>query len=538
MHNVNLLDCTLRDGAYIVDGRFGRNSIKGIINRLAKANIEIIECGWLKDFPHDKDSTYFNCARELIPYIGKKNSNALYVAMIDWNRYNLDNLEPYEGDSIDAIRVVFPKRYIDEGLALVPKIKAKGYRVMVQAANSYGYSDKELLDLVDKVNYVKPISLSIVDTFGVMIKDDLLRIVSLIDNNLDKDIMLGFHSHNNQQLSFALAQDFLTFTSPKRDVIIDSSLCGMGRGAGNVNTEIVANWLNRFCGKSYDLNTILDTIDIFMKFFCENFKWGYSVPYFIAGINCTHVNNIAYLLKYHNATTRDIENILEQLSPEERIAYDYDTLEKNYHLYMNNEIDDAEQLEALEKVFFGKTVLLLAPGKTVIDEEERIRKYIGKENPLVVSINWLPEKYDCDYAFFSSIKRFEYSGEVLPKRFNAVHKIVTSNMKLAAIENIVMVNYNKLLHRKWKYYDNSLFMCLRLLTGCSPAKIAIAGFDGRGKNINYSERNFETRLDSDVRQHFNADLQDMLDDYIAHKSPQIKIKLITMSTFSIRGGGQ
>jgi len=49
MRNIQLLDCTLRDGAYIVNGKFPDNVINGIIMKLNNANVDIIECGWLKD---------------------------------------------------------------------------------------------------------------------------------------------------------------------------------------------------------------------------------------------------------------------------------------------------------------------------------------------------------------------------------------------------------------------------------------------------------------------------------------------------------
>lgn len=49
---MQLLDCTLRDGAYIVDAEFGASAIKGIIDKLQNANIDIIECGWLKNSEH------------------------------------------------------------------------------------------------------------------------------------------------------------------------------------------------------------------------------------------------------------------------------------------------------------------------------------------------------------------------------------------------------------------------------------------------------------------------------------------------------
>ena len=77
------------------------------------------------------------------------------------------------------------------------------------------------------------------------------------------------------------------------DIIVDSSLCGMGRGAGNATTELVASYLNRKCGCNYSMYHILDAIDLYMQFFKENYSWGYSTANFIAGLYCCHVNNIA-----------------------------------------------------------------------------------------------------------------------------------------------------------------------------------------------------------------------------------------------------
>ena len=50
--SIELLDCTLRDGAYINNSEFGEPALKGIIKHLQDAHVEIIECGWLKDSEH------------------------------------------------------------------------------------------------------------------------------------------------------------------------------------------------------------------------------------------------------------------------------------------------------------------------------------------------------------------------------------------------------------------------------------------------------------------------------------------------------
>ena len=66
MARIELLDCTLRDGAYIVNGNFGDDIIVGIIKKLDAAKVDIIECGWLKDAAHGEGSVYHGSQRRCI----------------------------------------------------------------------------------------------------------------------------------------------------------------------------------------------------------------------------------------------------------------------------------------------------------------------------------------------------------------------------------------------------------------------------------------------------------------------------------------
>ena len=116
MGNIALLDCTLRDGAYIVDSQFGDNAIRGIISKLQDVGAEIIECGWLKNSPHKEGSSFFHVPDDVIPYLASKKDNVTYAVMIDWDRYDLANLPVCDGRSIDAVRVVFPHGKHREGM--------------------------------------------------------------------------------------------------------------------------------------------------------------------------------------------------------------------------------------------------------------------------------------------------------------------------------------------------------------------------------------------------------------------------------------
>ena len=76
---IKLLDCTLRDGAYIVDSMFGESAVKGIISKLQDAHIDIIECGWLKNSPHVAGSTFYQVPADVLNYMDCKSADATYV---------------------------------------------------------------------------------------------------------------------------------------------------------------------------------------------------------------------------------------------------------------------------------------------------------------------------------------------------------------------------------------------------------------------------------------------------------------------------
>ena len=534
MSKIQLLDCTLRDGAYINNSEFGVPALKGIIKHLQDAHVEIIECGWLKDSPHKDGSSYFHLPKDAEPYILEKKESSTYVAMIDYNRYDDSVLPECDGKALDAIRVVFPHGKHDEGIAIGNRIAKKGYKVFYQAANTLAYSDEDLVVLANEMNKAKPVAVSIVDTFGAMYEDDLVRIFTILNKHLDKSIKIGFHAHNNQQLAFALSSTFIELAEKAdRDSIADSSLCGMGRGAGNTTTELMASYLNRKHHKNYDMNEVLDAIDMYMVGFQEKYSWGYSTPYFIAGLYQCHVNNIAYLQKNHRTNARDMSNIIASLSQTERRAYDYDLLEKRYMENQNRIIDDSEALETLGEKINGRKVLLLAPGKTIISEKEKIQNFIKKENPIVIAVNAVHQGYDYDYIIFINSVRYQYAKESYETLFNKTKKILLSNIKTDTDENEVIVNFNSVIKRGWEHFDNAVICTLRLLSKLGVKNVALAGFDGfkTSYNESYADSSLPTLNPDGKWAELNEEIKDMFKDFVMSSKDKMTIEFITESIF-------
>lgn len=530
-----LLDCTLRDGAYVVDAKFGMTAMKGIIKKMQDANVDIIECGWLKNNPHEIGTTFFHVPNDLKQYLTDKSEHSTYTVMIDWDRYDLDYLPDNDGKSIDAIRVVFPYEKYKEGIEVGQKIKEKGYQVFFQAANTLAYSDDDLVQLATEANRIKPVSLSVVDTFGAMYSEDLERIVFVLDMHLDKDIKLGFHSHNNQQLSFALTMHFVDLLAEAdRDAIVDSSLCGMGRGAGNATTELVANYLNRKQHCNFDMNAIMDAIDMYMEYFQENYTWGYSTRYCIAGMYCCHVNNIAYLMNNHRTTAKDMRNIIASLSDAERKKYDYDLLEEKYLENQNGIVDDEAVLACIKQEIGEREALLIAPGKSVCTEEEKIKKYIQERKPVVIGVNAIIPGYEYDYLFIMNPVRYAYAKEAYAEQFKKTKKIILSNIKTVPEKNEEIINFNRVIKRGWKFFDNAIINCLRLMEHMYVGNIAIAGFDGFKNRYNesYADSSLPSLNPDNDWEGLNIEIKDMLNDFKASMKRETNISFVTESEFN------
>ena len=347
-----------------------------------------------------------------------------FAAMALHNQYDIEKLEPCDG-SVEIIRVTFHDYDIEEGLAFCAKVKEKGYQLFVNPINIMGYSDRQLLDLLEKVNRLHPYGFSIVDTFGSMTGRELIRIYSLCENNLEKDIVLGLHLHENMAQSFSLAQSFLKMREPERSCVLDASLNGMGRVPGNLCIELIMDYLNKHFGKSYDIDPVLDAIEESISPMKKLEPWGYMAEYFLSAKYNLHRNYAEYLLTKGSLSSRDMHQILQMIPKRKRAPLIREYMEYLYHQYENHTGSDEKTLEALKKAFSGKKVLLLAPGPGLEKYRKQAEEYRKAQSPIPVSVNFFYDRQEGGYAFFSNSKRFQ---EYRSLRKPGTQVILTSNI--------------------------------------------------------------------------------------------------------------
>lgn len=505
MKNVKILDCTLRDGGRIINCAFPNSQIKDIAYRLADANIDIIEVGFLRDAKsvnYQGNSTFFTDVDQIRPFVNRK-KDTMYVAFIDYGMFDFSTLKPYDGTSIDGLRIGFTRKNFEndkeEILECLEEVKQKGYKLFVQGVNSLGYTDRELLGIVDIVNQIQPDGFGIVDTYGAMYMDDVDRLYTIVDHNLDENIAIDFHSHNNYQLSFAFAQEIIRLSNGKREVIIDGTLNGMGKCAGNLNTELLVDYLVRKRNYDYDFDAILDIIDDHIYNYHLQHQWGYSIPALMGGIYRSHPNNIIYLTEKFRLATKDIKYIISMIDPDKRMRYDYDNIQRLYQEYNHVKVDDKENLALLERILKGKKILLLMPGQSISQYKDEILKKIEAENLFVITVNFRDETFDkySELAFWGSQKRYEHYTDLRKE----VTSLITSNIE-SDMEDDIIVNYDSFVDRTQEYSDNASLMLMRILQRVGVVSYYVAGFDGFTVNGSYynktdfSEERFRSQYES------------------------------------------
>ncbi|MFR9113018.1 MAG: HAD hydrolase-like protein [Acutalibacteraceae bacterium] len=485
--SIRVLDCTLRDGGYINDWRFGRKTIMSILDKLDQAHIDIVECGFLTRMVQEKECSLFNSTAEIEEVLPNRKRNSMYVAMVAIGEKELhpSQLDPYDGKGIQGIRLTFHKNEVEQAFEWARIIMEKGYHVFMQPVGTVFYSDIELLQLVEKINALHPYAFYIVDTLGSMYRNEVSHRFYIIDENMAPEIQLGFHGHNNMQLAFSNAQ-VLGKIQTIRTLILDSAVYGMGRGAGNLPTELITQYINKKIDVRYDVTTVMDIYDEYIAPIRKDFEWGYTMPYHIAASNVCHPNYATYLINRQTLTMKDIETIIQSIPKEYKILYDQDLIERLYTQFQSRKIDDCAAIQEISVRIRDKKILLLAPGKSLSSQYHQILEFIDKEKPYVISVNFIDLKYHMDACFISNHKRMDIIERDI-KPLNQTLVIVTSNIPKTEKNNYLYVDYNNYLIPDDLISDNAGLMLLQLLKRCEAAEVFLAGFDGfhYGQRENY-----------------------------------------------------
>ena len=502
LQNTRILDCTLRDGGYINNWEFGEPAIRGVIDNLNDANIDVIECGFIRNVADNPNSSVFSSTNRVSQVIGEKKPGVLYAVMIEQHNYFPEGITPFNEDGIDIIRLTFRRNEWNDAKNTARELMQKGYKVCIQPVGTASYDDPSLIKLLQDVNDLQPYAFYMVDTLGVMYRHEMRKFFYLIDSNLSKNICLGFHSHNNLQMSFANAQEMIRLNKD-RQIIIDSSCYGMGRGVGNLATELIADYINNTIEQRYSLTPLLNIVDKYLMNIYARQRWGYDLPYFLSATFKCHPNYARHLISKETLSIEKIEKILSLIPVDRRNEYDSALAEDLYLKIQQCSVDDSKSYQFIKTRIENKQVLILGAGASVKEHQDDLARLV--KDSIVISVNYVPDWFSVNAVFVSNDKRVKtLNKDKLPII------IATSNIK-DEISNAVVFDYSSLLG-EGDSSDNSGAMLIRILKKCNVKRILLAGFDGYDTNAstNFAVDAFQTALDYDTAVKRNNDISKQL----------------------------
>jgi 4-hydroxy 2-oxovalerate aldolase len=315
---IELLDCTIRDGGYINNWRFTEE----FISEYSKitSDISYVEIGFINKTNNYKESIVgpYRCLNEDI--IQKFNGkNFKKVVLADFNDINIELLQ--KKIDIDIVRIAFHRNYMEQGIETCIKVKNMGYKVSVNAMAINNYDEETMNTLCSIINHHDLDIFYIVDSFGSFNEQDILYYYNFFSSKLN-NAQIGFHLHNNMNNAFSNYICLKTLNTNK-PIIIDTTLFGMGRGAGNLQLELV------LINKNINNTIIFDVLKFIQKYIKPIYKhentWGCDLDFLLSGFLKMHPNHIS-LMRDLNITMENRFYIIEQMIKDK---YDYKFFNKS-----------------------------------------------------------------------------------------------------------------------------------------------------------------------------------------------------------------
>jgi len=279
---IKIVDCTIRDGGLINSHMFEDGFVRSIYEALRDSGVDYMEMGYKgakSIYVPTEHGPWKHCDEELLRRIVGDNDSSLKITvMADAERtdYHTDIL-PKEQSVIDMIRVATYIHQIPAALDMLKDAKDKGYETTLNLMAISIVQDRELDEALAILADSPADVIYIVDSFGFFYSEQIRDLVNVYSKAFaGKGKQLGIHAHNNQQLAYANTIESLIHGVN----YLDSTINGMGRGAGNCPTELLLGFLKN---PKYKLRPILQCIQNVMMPLQKDMEWGYQLPYMFTG---------------------------------------------------------------------------------------------------------------------------------------------------------------------------------------------------------------------------------------------------------------
>lgn len=277
---MKILDCTIRDGGYYTNWDFSDHLVDIYIKAFNDLPIEYLEVGYRSKELEGYLGKYFYCPISVLEDLKVKSKKKLVIILNEKDVRAEDTeelLKPIKG-LVTMVRIAIDPKNFKRALSLAKKVKELGFEVAFNVMYMSTWKEERVfIDLLPQVDGIVDY-FYMVDSFGGVYPEDVKQTITLVRSKTN--VNLGFHGHNN--LEMALAN---TLVALEEGVdIVDATVTGMGRGAGNLKTELLLTALQAKGELDFDYNELSKAVDAFTELQKEH-EWGTNLPYMVSGAN-------------------------------------------------------------------------------------------------------------------------------------------------------------------------------------------------------------------------------------------------------------
>lgn len=505
---MNILDCTFRDGGYYTDWDFNADIVRTYLNGMNTLPVDYIELGYRNNPEKEYLGKFGYCPIYLLKQI-RELSNKKLAVMLNEKSTTVEDIalltEPIKG-LVDMIRIAVDPKNMLRAIKLAKVVKEQGFEVGFNIMYMSRWEQYEgFYEQLRGVNGIADI-LNMVDSFGGVMPNEVVEIIRKLREVVTCQI--GFHGHNNLQMGL-----FNTLTAIECGVdSVDVTILGMGRGAGNLNTELLLTYLNKD-GLDVDFNVLSDVITAFQPLL-DTYKWGTQLPYMISGANSLPQKEVMALV-----TNR---------------VYSFDSIVRGLQ-NKKDKVEDNAKYPVLDEEKY-EDVIIIGGGQSPIDHLEGITNFIKHKKS--VALVFATARHAADFLDLNVPQYYCLLGReskrlknnVSAELFNAKCVLPPYPRKLGtdvppyaeqATFELPKIEFTS------QYQDSCTTLAIQTALNISEGNIYVVGYDGYPGSI-LSEK--EMALSNE-----NKTLLDEYEKYTGHKlislTPSLYLELDVKSVY-------
>ncbi|MCP4310773.1 MAG: nucleoid-structuring protein H-NS [Bacteroidetes bacterium] len=276
---IKVMDCTVRDGGLMNNWQFDDEFVHAVYKACIEAGIDYMEIGYKSSesaYSREEVGPWRFCdEKDLRRIVGNNETTLKLSAMADIGRIDPEDILPAKDSVIDMIRVACYVHQVDKAIVLAEHCIDKGYETSINLMAVSKVNEMDLDEALLDISQSRIPVFYAVDSFGSMYSQNIQYLVQKYRKALPGKT-IGIHAHNNMQL--AMSNTITAITEECN--MLDATLLGMGRGAGNCPMEILIAFLKN---PKYRLLPLLEVIQNHIQPLQKEIKWGYHIPYLITG---------------------------------------------------------------------------------------------------------------------------------------------------------------------------------------------------------------------------------------------------------------